>query len=182
MIGGAPQIMAQQDQPAPGSRRNMDPTQMRQRMMDSYKERLEITSDDEWKVIQGLIEKVQTARMQASSGSFGGFGGGRGQRGGQGGPGGSGAPGAPGGGGAGAGNARPQGMQGMFGVEPLPEIEALQKAVDGKASKEEIKDKLAKLREARKGKQADLEKAQENLKQVLSSRQEAQAVLLGLLQ
>ena len=90
IIGGAPQIMAQQDQTAPPNRRNFDPAQMRQRMMDNYKERLEVTSDDEWTVIQGLIEKVQTARAQASAGGFGGFGGGRGQRGGgPGGPGGN---------------------------------------------------------------------------------------------
>src|SRR2546427_2216810 len=48
--------LAAQDQPAP--RGNFDPAQFRQRMMDRYKERLEVTSDDEWKVIQDRIEKV----------------------------------------------------------------------------------------------------------------------------
>ena len=60
-------------------------------------------------------------------------------------------------------------------------LEALQKAVESKAPADELKAKLAKLREARKEKEAALEKAQEDLRKVLSVRQEAAAVLAGLL-
>jgi len=73
------------------------------------------------------------------------------------------------------------GRRGGFGPEPLPEAEALQKAIESQASNDEIKAKLAKLREARKEKEAKLEKAQEDLRKVLSLRQEAAAVLAGLL-
>ena len=45
----------------------------------------------------------------------------------------------------------------------------------------EVRDALAKCRATRKDKQAKLEAAQNNLKSVLSTKQEAQAVLLGLL-
>lgn len=57
----------------------------------------------------------------------------------------------------------------------------LQKALDDKARAEEVKAKLAKVREARKAKEAALEKAQEELRKSLSPRQEAGAVLVGLL-
>src|SRR3954466_1478149 len=62
-------------------RGNFDPEQMKQRMMDRYKERLEVKSDDEWKIISERIEKVMTAQRDARIASFGGFGGG-GRRGG----------------------------------------------------------------------------------------------------
>src|SRR5947199_5254232 len=59
-------------------RGNFDPEQFRQRMMDNYKERLEVKSDDEWKIIQERIEKVTTAQRDARlGGGFGRFGGGR---------------------------------------------------------------------------------------------------------
>ena len=58
----------------------------------------------------------------------------------------------------------------------------MQKAIDSNASKDELKAKLAKYREARKDKEAKLAKAQEDLKKVLSVKQEAAAVLMGLLQ
>src|SRR5258708_21450073 len=75
--------LAAQDQPPP--RGNFDPAQMRQRMMDRYKERLEVTSDAEWKIIEERIDKVMTAQREARIGGFGGPGGGRGPRGGGGG-------------------------------------------------------------------------------------------------
>jgi hypothetical protein len=40
---------------------------------------------------------------------------------------------------------------------------------------------MAKMREARKAKEAKLATAQDNLRQVLTARQEAQAMLAGLL-
>ncbi len=145
--------------------------EFRQRRMEDYRERLEIKGDDEWKAIQPLIAKVMDARQDI------GFGGGRGfGRGG-------------GGGRRGGGNTDAQangnnqgGRRGFPGGEPSPEAEELQKAIDSNASKDELKAKLTKFREARKEKEAKLAKAQEDLKKVLSVKQEAAAVLNGLLQ
>jgi len=144
---------------------------MRQRMMDNIREKLEIKGDDEWKAILGLVEKVNTARREVPGGMGGrmGFGGPGGRRGGQ-----AGQP-------ADA-NAQPQRPRNNpFGAEPLAEQEELQKAFDGKASKDELKAKLAKFREVVKEKEAKLAKAQADLRAVLTVRQEAAAVLLGLL-
>jgi len=55
---------------------------------------------------------------------------------------------------------------GGFGGEPSPEADALQKAIESKASNSEMKAALAKYQESRKTKQADLETAQVNLKKV----------------
>ena len=158
--------LAAQDQPAP--RGNFDPAQFRQRMMDRYKERLEVTSDDEWKVIQDRIEKVTQLQRDLRIGGPGGPGGRRG----------------PGGGDAaqtGNNGGPPGDRRGFFGGEPNPDVEALQKALDSKASSDELKAKLAKLRDVQKDKETKLVKAQEELRKVLSVRQEATAVLLGLL-
>ena len=168
MFLSASPVAAQQGQ----GRGNIDPAEFRQRMMDNYRERLEIKGDDEWKAIQPLIEKVTEARREVGFGG-GGFAFGRG-----------------GGGRRGGGNADAQangnnqgGRRGGFrGGEPSPEAEELQKAIDSNASKDELKAKLAKFRDARKDKEAKLAKAQEDLKKVLTVKQEAAAVLMGLLQ
>jgi hypothetical protein len=68
-----------------------------------------------------------------------------------------------------------------FVREPNPELEALRAAIEAKATNGELKAKMAQLREARKKKEAALEQAQEDLRQILSVRQEAVAVSLGLL-
>lgn len=146
-----------------GGRGNFDPAQMQERIMARYREMLEITADDEWKAIEPMITKINEARREAGSG-FGGMA--RMMRP----PGGQGGPGGPGGG----------GRRG-FGGEPSPEEEALQKAIDTKASSADLKAAMGKLRDARKAKEAKLAAAQDNLRKVLSARQEAQAVLAGLL-
>jgi len=95
---------------------------------------------------------------------FGGFGG----------PGGPGGQGGPGG--------RQGGRQGPGGFgQPNPDAEALQTALDSGASADDIKSKLTAYRAAAKQKEAQLEKAQDELRQLLSVKQEARAVLLGLL-
>jgi len=152
-------------------RGNFDPAQMRQRMLDNYKERFEVTSDAEWKIISERIEKVMTAQRETRVGGFGGFGRGGGRRGGPGGD--------NGGGGDNNGGDRAN-RPNPFAAEN-PNVDALQKAVDGKASSEELKGKLAKVRESIKEKEANLVKAQDELRKVLSVRQEAIAVLSGLL-
>ena len=164
LLASAPQSFAQQERQG-GGRGNFDPEQARQRQMERYKEQLEVKNDDEWKIIQERIEKVTAARREVGTGGFGmGFGGRR--------------AGGGGGGGAGGGGG---GFGGFRGGEPNPDAEALQKAIEAKASADEIKQKLAKLRESRKEKEAKLEKAQEELRKVLSVRQEAVAVVNGLL-
>jgi hypothetical protein len=145
---------------------NFDPAQMQQMMLDRYKQVLEVTSDDEWAAIKPLVQKVMEARMASYAGMGPGMMGGPGR----GGPGGG--PNAQ----AGPGGGRP----GMFG-QSMPEAEALQKAIDAKASKAEIKAALDKFVAARKAKQNELLQAQDSLRQVLTSRQEATATLNGLL-
>ena len=149
---------------------NFDPAQFRQRQMDGYRDRLEVKSDDDWKKVEPLIGKVMDAQRDARMGLGGfGFGGGRGGRGGG------------GGGGGNADQATTNNNRNRFGGQPGPEAEALQKAIDDKASTDEIKLKLAKVREARTEKESALNKAQEDLRKALSVRQEAGAVLAGLL-
>jgi hypothetical protein len=153
--------LSAQDQPGGRGRGNFDPEQMRQRMMERYREVLEVKGDDEWKVIQPRIEKVVEARTALGGGGGRFFGRPRGGNDGQ------------------AGGDR-RGGRGGFG-EPSPEAESLQTAIDAKASPDELKAKLAKLREANKQREAKLTQAQEDLRKVLSVRQEASAVLMGLL-
>jgi hypothetical protein len=158
-----------QSQPAPSFAGGFDPSKMQQMMMDGYREQLEITNADEWQAIQPRIQKVLDCRREMGAGGMGMmarmF---RRAAGGNGPP-----EGAPAGGGA-------PGF-GAFGPKPGPEEEALQTAIDSKASKEVVKAALAKFLDARKAKQAKLEAAQADLRNVLTPRQEAIAALSGLL-
>jgi hypothetical protein len=162
---GAQQLMAQeqQQQRQRPDRQNFDPAQMQQRMMERYKESFEVTNEDEWKIIQERIQKVTEARREV------GFGGGRmfgGMR-----PGGNNAPGEQGQGGG----------RRAFGGEQNAAMQELQQAIESKATAEQLKIKLAKVRDDRKQKQAKLDQAQEELKKVLNVRREAIAVTMGLL-
>ena len=138
---------------------NFDPAQVRERQMERYRERMAVKSDEDWKKLEPLIGKVIDAQREARMG-MGGFGG-RGGR---------------GGGGGGGGNS-----QGSNRNQSSPEVADLQKALDDKASNEDVQAKLAKLRDARKAKEVALDKAQEELRKALAPRQEAGAVLAGLL-
>jgi len=160
---GASNVLAQNNNnggQGRGGRGNFDPAQMQQRIMDNLKEQLEITDDTEWKAIQPMIQKVMDLRRESMSGMGRGMFRNRG------------------GNNAGDQN-RPRGG-GFFGP-PSADAEALQKAIDGKASNAEMKAAIAKYQDSRKAKQADLEKAQAELRKVLSVRQEAIATLNGLL-
>ena len=143
---GASQLMAQPNdggQAAPGGqggpggpggggrqgRGNFDPAQFQQRMMDGYKQALEVTDDAEWKAMQPLVQKVMDARRDTFSGMGRGMFGRGGPRGGN--------------------NAQPADQQGQqrrggFGGAPNPDADALQKAIDSKASKAELKAALDK--------------------------------------
>jgi hypothetical protein len=151
---------------------NFDPAQMQQRMMERYREQLDVKSDDEWKLIQTRIEKVMTARREASSMGMMGMMGPRRQQ-----PQGQDTQAAT----TTNANAQRRPRGGMFGQTPNPDAEALQKVIEAKGSKEEIKAKLDAYRTSMKTKQANLEKAQADLQAVLSVSQEAQCVLMGLL-
>jgi len=156
---------------APGGRPgrgNWDPEQMRQRMMERVREQLAVKDDAEWSVIESRIKKISDSRF--------GMGRGMGGPGGPGGPGGQGAPGGQGGQGG------PGGRQGRGGFgQANPDAEVLQSALDSGASADDIKVKLTAYRAAAKVKEVQLEKAQDELRQLLSVKQEARAVLLGLL-
>jgi len=119
-----------------------------------------VTNDDEWAALLPLIQKVMDAQRDVRTA------GGMGMRG----------PGGPGG-----GFGRGPGGPGGFGAQASDGQQALQKAVDDNAPVPRIKDALAKFRAAIKAKQAKLEAVQESLRAVLTTKQEAQAVLMGLL-
>lgn len=130
--------------------------------LKTIRDTMDVKSDADWKdKIEPLVVKVQDAQRARGfgGGGFGGGGRGGGQGGGQGGQG---------------GNRNP------FG-QPNPDLEALRKAIEDKAPADEIKEKLAKYRESRKAKEDALTKAQDDLRKALSLRQEAGAVVAGLL-
>ena len=151
---------------------NFDPADFQKMILDNIREQLEVKDDGEWKVIGDQAQKVLEARMQVGLG--GGQGMGRLFR----------RPGANGGQGAGNGQGagrRAGGFGAMFGAQSNPEADALQKAIDANAPTAELKSAVAKFVEARKQKQARLEEAQDNLRKLLTVRQEAVAFSLGLL-
>jgi hypothetical protein len=156
---------------------NFDPAQMQQQMQqmisEQQRQQLEVTNDDEWSVIQVAIQKVTDARAQLNAGQGGGMGGmggmfGMGGRGGRGGRGGGG----PGG---------RMNIPGMANVQPDPTVEALQSSIDSNASNDALKAGIEKLLDSRKKKQAALDKAEADLRGLLSVRQEAIAYTMGLL-
>ncbi|MEO8353968.1 MAG: hypothetical protein ABI680_19745 [Chthoniobacteraceae bacterium] len=147
-----------------GDRGNFNPEDFRKRMNERLKESLK-ASDDEWAVIQPLIEKVQTTQREAMGGGRGGFGG-RGR--GQGGPGGR--------GGNGGGGDRPETPGAVANT-------ALREAVESDSTTpEELKAKIAAVREVRKKAEAELTAARAELVKVLSVRQEAALVSMGILE
>jgi len=140
-------------------RGNFDPAQMQQRMLERIQEQLGFTNDTEWDAVKPLVQKVIDAQRDARGNGMRALFGGRNRGGDQGGN-----------------NNR---GTSVFG-QSSPEQEALQKAIDDNAPAAQIKDLLTKYKAAQKVKQAKLEAAQADLKAVLTSKQEAQAYLLGL--
>ncbi|HOJ59409.1 MAG TPA: hypothetical protein PK878_03915 [bacterium] len=174
MLGAT--AMAQEQRGQRGQRGQFDPAQMQAMMMERIQEQLGAT-DEEWKVIQPLVANVMEKQRNAMQGGFRGVGM-------RFGPGGPGAPGGP----APQAADRPQregqdrGQRGGFrGVED-PDVTALQTVLENKdASPEEIKAKLNALRTTRAKREAELKTAREELRKVLTLRQEAQLVLMGML-
>lgn len=147
-----------------GERRTFNPADMQARMLAGLRERMGVTSDEEWAVISERIGKVSELRRAAGGGAAGPLA----MRG----------PGGPGGAGGDEG-----GRGGFRG--PMrggtPEMEALQSAVRDQLPDAEVKARLAKLRDTRKANEKKLEQAQEELRAVLTVRQEALLVMVGLL-
>lgn len=144
----------------------MNREEMQKRMLERMKEDLQVT-DKEWTVIEPRLTKVWTLSRQTRMGDmrFSGRGargedGNRGQRSGEG-----------------------QTDQTAREQTPMEKIaEALRTALEDKTTKpDEIKEKLTALREAREKARQELAKAQQQLQEVLTSRQEAQLVLMGML-
>ncbi|HUA38703.1 MAG TPA: hypothetical protein VMA35_09965 [Candidatus Sulfopaludibacter sp.] len=140
-------------------RGNFDPAQFQQRIMDNIRDQLGFTNDTDWSAVQPLVQKVMDARRDmAGAGMRMMF-----RR-----PGGD--------------NQDRPNRGGFFGGQPSPEAEALQQAIDGHVPDAQLQQALDRYRASMKQKQAQLEQAQDNLRKVLTIRQEAQATLLGLLQ
>jgi hypothetical protein len=138
-----------------GGRGNWDPAQMQQRMLDGIRERFDVKDDTEWKALEPLVSKVLEARRdQMMSGMRGAFGRNRGGD---------------------------QGNRQRFGPEPSAEETALSDAISNNASNADLKAKMAAFRKAKAAKEAELKTAQENLQKVLSTKQEAIALEMGLL-
>ena len=155
----APSFARAQAQPQDNNnqnrRGNFDPAQMRERFMNSIKEQLN-ADDDEWKVLSPKIEKLMTVQRDTRGG--GAFG----RR--------------PGGGGGGNTDNQPQ--------TPVAKASAeLRTVLENKdTAPEDIAKKLAALREARDKARADLVAVQKELKDVLTQRQEAVLVTMGMLE
>jgi hypothetical protein len=160
---------------------------MAERMADMLRQRLEAT-DEEWAVIRPRIERVTALRMPpggpmalAAGRMGGGFGGGAGP--------GDAAPGAGGPRGGFAGGPGAGGLGGMFGGGPpqpedQPVIDAqrvLAEALRDGADAKQLKSALRAVREARAEREEVTEEARDALREVLSQRQEATLVLMGVL-
>jgi hypothetical protein len=141
----------------------MDPAQFQQRMMDRIRDQLNFTNDADWGAVQQLVQKVSDAQRDVRAGQMQGmrmmF-----RRPGQ----------------NNDDNQRRQRFGGFMG-QPSPEYTALQDAVDNNAPDGQIKDLLARYNASQKAKEDKLKAAQDNLRAVLSVKQEASATLIGLL-
>ena len=146
-----------------GGRGGFDMSQLVPMMVEGMRQSLAVTNDDEWNVIEPKLEKVVKLKMEERTTgitSMGGMFGGRG-----------------GGAGGAGGMARLNPLTGA----PDPSVDVLQKAIDNNAPIAEVKAAMAKVRDARLQKRAALLKAQQDLKDVLSIRQEATLLLMGQL-
>jgi len=174
-------------------RGRFDPAAMMERQIERFKERLGF-SEEEWTavkpLVQSVIEKQREARFSPFMGGPGPMGGSP--------PEGFGPPGAPPNGpptseaegrdrgasrvGGGDRGERPDRNRGSFFGPPSPEVVALQEALDKEETPEaDLQAKLKDLRVARKKQEDDLKTARENLRELLTVRQEAMSVLMGLL-
>ncbi len=154
---------------------NFDPAQMRQRMAERMKELLG-ADDQAWKVMEPRVMKVMELNRQANAGNrgmFGMFGRGRGGPGGPGGPGGDQGPQA---------DRRGRGPQGEQTVLEKAMAQLRTTLENQSASPEDIKTQLTAVRQAREKAKQELAVAQQDLKKILTVRQEATLVEMGQLE
>ena len=144
------------DAPAGGQRQRgqrMTPEEMRTRMATRMKEQLGV-NDKEWTALQPKVEKVMQIQRETRGGGFGGGRGGQGNA---------------------ADAAAPTNPVAIASSE-------LQKLLENKdAAPEQIKARLTTLRDARVKAREDLVKAQAELKELLTVRQEAVLANMGML-
>jgi len=159
------QAVSQDSQPARegrgnrGGRGNFDPAEFRAQMEKRMQEALNV-NDEEFKALQPKIEKVMTLQRDARGGMMMGMMG-RG----------------PGGRGPGGQAPDPEKMS-----DVQKKAAALRKVLDDKDSKaDDVKTALKEYRDARDKAKTDLVKAQEDLKKVVSARQEAVLVTMNVL-
>ena len=138
----------------------------RARMQEMFMERIKATlnpSEDEWTVIKPRLEKVMTLSMESR---MGGMRAGRGR------------PGRPGG--DAPRDANDASARETSAMEKASE--ALRTTLENeKATSDDIKARLLALREAREKSREELAQARESLRELLTQRQEAQLVLMGLM-
>jgi hypothetical protein len=138
------------------NRGNFDPAEMQQRLMNNLREQFGVTDDAEWKVISDRITSINELRRASGGGLGGSIAAFRAMQGG--------------------------GQNGRRGNATVsPEQDALRQAISDKLPDAEIKSRLTRLREVRKANEEKLAKSQEELRGILSVRQEAIAVMFGLL-
>ena len=134
-----------------GERGQWDRSQIMDRIMDRYRENLGF-SVAEWKVVRPKVQAVMDNRISGASGMMSMFGGGS-----------------------------RRGRGGSSSDEKTPTSDLRDLLEKENPAKGDIKAKLAAYRADRKAREAKLKKAQEDLRQLLTIKQEAQAVLAGLL-
>ncbi len=147
-------------QPGAGGDRQFDPAQMRQMMEQRTREQIGAT-EAEWKTLGPRVMKVDQLTRQISGGRGGMF--------------------------PGSGRRPGQGDQAAAGQEA--QMTALEKASQAlrtslrneATSPDEIKKQLAAVRTAREAAKKELATAQQELRKSVNLRQEAQLVLMGLL-
>jgi hypothetical protein len=171
IFAAAASIFAQDDRrkrgDGGGDRGNASPQDMQARMMTALRERFGVTNDEEWTVISERITKVSELRRNSVGGGMGAMMFGRG---------------GPGGGDSRGGGDRSASTSTRGRSGGNNDVAALQAAIQDKLPEAEIKARLDRVRELRKENDLKVAKAQEELRAVLSVRQEAIAVLAGLLQ
>ena len=153
-------------------RGQFDPERMRQ-MMNQRMQELFGATDAKWKILGPRVMKVQELSREVGGGGRGGMMfGGMGRRGGFGGPG-------------GPGGDQPGGRQGAPGREQTEvekATESLQTLLENtSATPEQIKNQLTTLRAAKEKAKQQLAVAQQELRQIITLRQEAQCVMMGML-
>lgn len=144
--------VAAQNQPGGGG---FDPAQMRQRMMDRMKEMLG-ASDDEMQAIAPKLEKVMQLQRDSNGGGMRMLFGRRG------------------------GDQQQQQQQPQSAVQQ--KAKELQDAVEANAPAADIKAKMQALRDARAAARQELTKAQAELKELLTQKQEATLLMMGMLE